>query len=311
MLDFETFLTTLYVKVDDFCKSFLPPEKQSGRKPSLSASEVVTIALIGQWQRFASERDYYRFAKRHLTKAFPNLPDRSQFNRLERANYELIIYFSLSLVDLIEPNPVSYEALDATAIVTRHAKRRGRGHLAGLSNLGYSNRLGWFHGMHLLVSSTPRGTITGYGFGAGSTKDQKLAETFFGLRHGGEAWRLPSVGNPKSDYYAVDKGFEGFKWRRHWRADYGITVVGAPQRSGKAKKTWPKPLRRWIASIRQIIETVNDKLIHTFRLGRERPHDLSGLQARLAAKVALHNFCIWLNLSLGRPLLAFAELLVW
>jgi hypothetical protein len=160
-LDFETFLTTLYVKVDDFCKSFLPLEKKSGGRPSLSVSEVVTIAIMGQWQRFASERDYYRFAKRHLSRAFPNLSDRSQFNRLERANYELIIYFSLSLVDLIEPTQVAYEALDATAIVTGHAKRRGRGHLAGWSNLGYSNRLGWFHGMHLLVSSPPRGTITG------------------------------------------------------------------------------------------------------------------------------------------------------
>ena len=38
-----------------------------------------------------------------------------------------------------------------------------------------------------------------------------------------------------------------------------------------------------------------EKLHHTFRLDRERPHDLSGFQARLAAKIALHNFCIWLN----------------
>ncbi len=63
--------------------------------------------------------------------------------------------------------------------------------------------------------------------------------------------------------------------------------------------------------LRQIIETVNDKLLNTFRLARERPHDLTGFQARLAAKVALHNFCLWLNLHLGRAPLAFAELLEW
>lgn len=34
---------------------------------------------------------------------------------------------------------------------------------------------------------------------------------------------------------------------------------------------------------------------NTFRLARERPHALDGFQARLAAKVVLHNFCIWLN----------------
>ena len=48
-----------------------------------------------------------------------------------------------------------------------------------------------------------------------------------------------------------------------------------------------------------------------FRLRQERPHDLTGLQARLAAKVALHNFCLWLNRRLGRPGLAFADLIAW
>jgi hypothetical protein len=38
---------------------------------------------------------------------------------------------------------------------------------------------------------------------------------------------------------------------------------------------------------------------------------LTGLQARLACKVALHNSCLWLNRQLGREPLAFAELLDW
>jgi hypothetical protein len=66
-----------------------------------------------------------------------------------------------------------------------------------------------------------------------------------------------------------------------------------------------------LASIRQIVETVYDKLFNTFGLWRERPHELGGLRARLAARVALHNFCMWLNEQLGRPRLAFADLLGW
>jgi hypothetical protein len=31
----------------------------------------------------------------------------------------------------------------------------------------------------------------------------------------------------------------------------------------------------------------------------------------LAAKMALHNFCIWLNTQLGRPRLAFTDLVAW
>ncbi len=77
------------------------------------------------------------------------------------------------------------------------------------------------------------------------------------------------------------------------------------------KGSWPKRLRQWIAGIRQIVESVYDKLFNTFGLWREQPHELEGLWVRLAARVALHNFCIWLNDQLGHPRLAFAELLGW
>jgi hypothetical protein len=74
---------------------------------------------------------------------------------------------------------------------------------------------------------------------------------------------------------------------------------------------WSENWRRWLAGLRQIIETIYDKLLNTFRMARERPHALDGFQARLAAKVALHNFCIWLKGHLGREWLAFADLLHW
>jgi hypothetical protein len=86
-------------------------------------------------------------------------------------------------------------------------------------------------------------------------------------------------------------------------------VLCPPKR--KSKTPWPKALRRWRAGGRQSVETVYDKLFHPLRLDRERPHDLSGFGARLAAKIALHNFCIWLNAQLGRPLLAFTDLVDW
>ena len=60
-----------------------------------------------------------------------------------------------------------------------------------------------------------------------------------------------------------------------------------------------------------MIETVLDRLLEPWELRQERPHELGGLHARLAAKVALHNVCCWLNRQLGRPLLAFTDLLDW
>jgi hypothetical protein len=63
--------------------------------------------------------------------------------------------------------------------------------------------------------------------------------------------------------------------------------------------------------LRQVIESVYNALHNVFRLAKERPHCLSGFQARLAAKVGLHNFCCWLHSFLQRDLMAFADLLAW
>ena len=89
-----------------------------------------------------------------------------------------------------------------------------------------------------------------------------------------------------------------------------MRIIHPPKRNS-LKRSWPKGLRRWVARIRQIIESVYDKLFNVFGLWRERPHELEGLRARLAARVALHNFCVWLNDRLGRSRLAFADLLGW
>ena len=106
------------------------------------------------------------------------------------------------------------------------------------------------------------------------------------------------------------KGFEGAENHRRWLDHYGAEVIHPPKRNSK-KRSWSKPLRRWVASIRQIVETVYDKLFNAFGLWGERPHEIEGLRARLAARVALHNFCIWLNDHLGRPRLKFADLMGW
>ena len=308
MVDSDTFLTTLYVMSDDFCKSHLSPEQRGGAPASLTPSAVLTLALFGQWQRFSSERAFYRYAQRHLRGAFPTLPARSQFNRLWRQQQEPVIACSWHRVQRVQAQHCAYEVLDATAVPPRDAKRRGLGWLPGLADIGWSNRLGWYEGMYLLLSVNPVGVITGFGYAPASTKDQPLAETFLAVRHQPHP-RLTSVGRPAQGPYITDKGFEGMAWHQQWRHAYGAEVICAPKRN--SKQPWSRPWRRWLAGLRQIVETVNGCLHHEFRLNRERPHGLSGFGTRLSAKVALHNFCIWFNQQLGRPLLAFADLIDW
>jgi hypothetical protein len=174
MLDVDTFLTALYVIADDFCQSHRP-KKRPGPKASLSESEVLTLAIFARFCRFASERDFYRYAKSNLRDAFPTLPERSQFNRCVRSQATLLEELALYLARMMEAQKSPYEALDTSAMPVRDAKRRGEGWLAGLSDIGWSNSLGWYEGFRLLVAINPVGVITGFGFAAASTKDQPLA----------------------------------------------------------------------------------------------------------------------------------------
>jgi hypothetical protein len=231
-MDWETFLTTLYVMVDDFCHT-LEPESHPGPQASLSRSEVLTLALFARLRRFASERDFYRFAERHLRRAFPKLPTRSWYNRQERRVRPLLERLVVETAAQLGMGASPFEALDRAPAPTRNAKRRGRGWLAGQANLGLSKRLGFFHGFGVLLWVHPEAVITGYGFGPASAKDQALAEVFFAARHqvaqgkapcgadpdlpGEPAVCLESVGRPAERVYLVDQGFQGPSTHARWR----------------------------------------------------------------------------------------------
>lgn len=311
MLDVETFLTTLYVLLDAFAKTQLPPVPPTvGRRSHLSVSEVLTLAIFGQWSVFPSQRAFYRYAQRHLRGAFPHLPDRSQFNRAVRAAEPVLSQVGPYLAAQLGAGDEPYEVLDSTGLPVRDSRRRGRSWLAGQANLGRCTRIGWYYGLHALTCCTPDGVITGSGLAPASTNDQRLAETFFLARRRqlSASDRLPSVGVPATGHYVADTGFDRPATPQFWPQQCGAQVVSMPYRN---QRRWPRARRRWLAGLRQIVESVHTKLLWTCGMARERPHALTGIQARFAAAIGLHNFSCWLNRQLDRPLLAFAELLAW
>ncbi len=60
MIDLDTFLTTLYVMVDDFCQSLLPVEQRKpGPQASWQRGEGITLALFGQWVHFLKSNERF------------------------------------------------------------------------------------------------------------------------------------------------------------------------------------------------------------------------------------------------------------
>jgi Transposase DDE domain len=307
MADPETLLIEVYVQIDDLVgTTVLLPPRRSGPPPKLTPVETITLGIFSQWSRFRSERDFYGFAERRLRSLFPRLPHRTQFNRQLRRLGDVVAQVALALADSVAP--AAYERLDTTAVPTRNVQRRGRGHLAGLTDIGYSPRLHWYEGLHLLLCEEPPGLITGLGVGPASANDRALAETLFAVRAAPDL-RLPEVGHPHGQLYLADTGFAGAACQREWAEHYGVRVLAPPQPDSAHR--WPPTERQAFARLRQPIESIVHRLLDWFRLGRERPHQLTGLRARLAAKCALNNFCILYNLRHDRPPLKIADILEW
>jgi hypothetical protein len=140
MLDLDSFLVSLYDLVNDWWKAARSCDTPKPGRPTLLAeSEVLTLAILFQWLRFRSEREFWRFASSHLRQYFPTLCSQSRFNRRVRALAPEVRTLHLHLAgELAEPS-AAYHVLDTTlirAIVVRvRASRKGpsagRRHSAG------------------------------------------------------------------------------------------------------------------------------------------------------------------------------------
>lgn len=309
MFDPETFVTEVYVSVDDLVRvSFPPPPPKRGQQPALCRSEVLTLSLVSQSAFFSSERAFYRWISGPGRALFPRLPDRSQLNRAMRDEHPTLVALGRTLARLLGAQQADYEIIDTTAVPLRNDKRRGPGVLPELIEIGHSQRLGWFAGVRLVAAVTATGVITGYGIGDATANDRVIAEAFFGQRYE-EIQALPEVGRPSSGLYLADTGFAGRACTRRW-ATLAEAYVLAPPQPDSAEK-WDRPTRSRHRRLRQIIETVFDRIHHALRLEHDRIRTLSGLHTRIAAKVALHNWTIATNRAHHRPDLAITGLIAW
>ena len=86
--------------------------------------------------------------------------------------------------------------------------------------------------------------------------------------------------------------------RARWLA-LGADVLAPPQPDSGER--WPTAIHAQHRRRRQIVKTVFARLHGAFRLERDRPRSLGGLWACLAAKIAVSNVLIRLNVAAGRP----------
>jgi hypothetical protein len=321
--DFDTFLVTVYCQIDALVQDLaLPP--QPGPTPKLTTSEVLTLAVVGQW-RSSSERATLRWAASALARWFPVLPSQSAFNRRVRRLGPVLQAVLLRLADLLVPPDAPYEVVDTVAVPfarqCRGRRHRLFGEEAGVGRGGSDRQ--FYYGARLLLTLSPAGVITGLVVAPARTQDRWLLEHLLTWRvtpeglpwsvadiprtarrpqgrvgPTGPVWWPGSAGVARSGHYLADRGFAGAVWHEHGRQDLAaevLTTTRLPR--GDAR-------RRWHNTHRQIVETVNDLLTDTFHLAFPKGKTMWGMVTRIVAKCTAVNLSIWCNRHLGRPDLA-------
>jgi hypothetical protein len=336
-MDLDTFLTRLYVLIDDWYKGEMKElmQRHAGAELQMSDSEVLTLAIAGQWRvgvPWQSERGLLRFMHLYGRHWFPKLLQRSQFNKRVKQLWAALVRLQQVLADCLESEADLYEVVDCTELPhcsLAQAASHKRHWLAGKLGRGGNNG-GWFYGEQVLVSASPAGVIRGWLLGLAQIDDRWMFEAFLSSRQGGMQLIGPaiepkkanrtcliptidafspavSVGEGRLRPYLADKGFNGARWIEHWREFYQAVVITAPPNN--VKSDFSLADEKWLSSHRQIIETVFARLTEVFGLKCLNAHSDWGKITRLAAKTAAYNLGIFFNRLLKRPDGALATLI--
>lgn len=337
-MDLDTFLTTLYVVVDDWYKQAVGARVHVGARERMSDSEVLTVALAGQWRvgvSWRSERGVVRWMQAHGRGWFPTMLGRSEFNQRVRGLWGLFIQLQQVVGQWLNQPDELYECVDLVPLVamSNGQATREAGHWLWESQAGHGGTSGgFFVGDHLLASVTPRGVVTGWLVGNADINDRWLLSAFLSARTGcpelvapvaathasraerpspplGHIGVLQAVGQPRTGWYLADRGFNSRRWRELWATRYDAIVLCIPPAADPERATWSRQDCLWLAAHRQIVDTVFARLSQVFDFEHLNAHSRWGQYTRIAAKLAAYHLGLWFNQSLGRPLGALATLI--
>jgi hypothetical protein len=335
-MDLETFLTLLYVWVDDWYKfegaSLM--RRHAGPALQMSDSEVLTVALAGQWRvgvPWQSERGVVRYMQKHGRGWFPTMLQRSAFNQRVRQIWGCFVRLQQVVGRWLETAETAYACVDSVPLPACSLAQalKGNSHWLWWSSKGHGGTQGgWFFGEQLLLAVHQHQAITGWLVGPAHSDDRWMMQALVSTRAGRMTLLAPApdrrqkvapqvpppgsilpmcAANAGHPYpYLADRGFNGTRWHRHWAQWHAVVLSQPPD---NAPDAWEVRHARGLRSRRQLVETIAARLVDVFGLHRLQAHSRWGQLTRIAAKCAAYNLGVWLNRQLGRPDGALATLI--
>lgn len=293
--DLDTLATALYVRIDDTLKDhpeMVPWRPKIGIAPKLSDAELLALSVMQVLLGFNEEARWVRHARKHLGHLFPYVPGQAGYNkRLRKSVAMLATMIRVLAVDTDVWDDDTW-LIDSTPVeCARSRPTVKRSNLAGWAGYGYcASHSRFFWGLRLHLVATPAGLPIAFALTNPKADERDVAIDMF------ESDPTLLAGRHRQVLVA-DKGYASKEFERRL-ADHGVELI----RPAK-KNEQPRPGRKQLKPIRQIIESINATLKTKLSLERHGGHSHQGVAARVLQRLFALTAAIWHNHHTNQPVL--------
>ena len=297
--DLDTLCTALYVRADDELK--MRPElvrrrPRVGIAPKLSDAELITLAVVQALLGFSSETRFLRYARRHLRRLFPYLPNQSGYNKRLRAASDQIQRLIRILAASTDHFFDDTWVVDSTPVECGRSRETAkRSDLVGFAGYGYcASHSRYFWGLRLHLVCTPAGLPVSFALSSPKADEREVLRDLLELEPG-----LLRAGQ----VILADKGYRSAELET-FLSEHGVSLI----RPAMAREP-RRPGARLLRPLRQVIESINQTLKGQLDLERHGGRTVGGVVVRVLQRLLAMTAAIWHNAERGnwpvRSLIAY------
>lgn len=282
LANLDALVIGLYVRIDDFLLT-LPPRTTTGRRPQISDSELICLAIAQMFLGIPDDRRFLAVAGYRLGHLFPYLPRQPAYNKRLRALGPRIAQVITHLAVNSHSFGDGLRLLDSTPVPCGQSRETARrSELAGHAAYGYCrSHSRYFWGFRLYLLCAPDGMPIAFELAPANSPERQVA-----------AEMLERVA---LEGYTViaDKGFAGEDFEAHM-AGLGARLLRPDRRDEDRRNGSLGPVRQWIESV---FWTCKGQLT----LERHGGRTLTGVCVRVALRLLALAAGLTHNYDIGEP----------
>lgn len=294
-MDLDTLIITVFCTVDDAMKTCFAGKRlrQSGPRPTLEDSEVLTMETVGAFLGISQEQALFAFFGNHYAHFFPALRriHRTTFTRQAANLWKVKERLWLHLLDKT-PHDERFHIIDSFPLpVCRFARAPRCRCFQGEAAFGHD--------------AVARQTFYGFRFHAVVAWPGVIARLCLAPGNEQELAVAPQLAQGIEGQLIADRNYWS-PWLRQELAAADLDLV-APYRN-KSKDPWPHR-SHLLSVLRYRIDTVFGQLTERFSIKNVGAKDIWHMASRLMRTVLSHTLMVYLNIRQGNEPLQFQHLL--